>query len=130
MAWRSDKERVQHYGDVLQNESAAPRLERNENGRYLCPRCRRARPSFAFVDVRDLPVEISEGYDFACDACWTAWVRENTPHPNRDDGKVVIRTRSGTIVRPPEKHFRGQPLTKANWLRAHGAPEEIAKRFE
>ena len=75
-----------HLGDEMSEKhrrSKAGAEERGEafreppprgNERTQC-RCGRLVPAFAMVDVRALDAGVTGGQEFACDACWSAWIR-------------------------------------------------------
>lgn len=74
--------RRRHYRD--DSEKFTPRNfvdECEEAGRPVpaavrCPGCQRIVPPFVLVDVRALPPEHTDGQPWACDGCWTRWLRE------------------------------------------------------
>lgn len=80
-----------------------------DNGRLTkvkCPTCGVKRHDFQIVDCSSLPI----AEDWACDACWTSWMREGrnvTGHPQ-----------------PPQS----QAEWSRRWVVAHGAPQEIIDR--
>lgn len=81
-------------------------IETDKNGRYKCPNCGSRRPAAAIVDVRELP--IVEGW--ACDSCWSGWLREG-----RDiDGNGPVADRI---------KWREQ------WAKAHKAPDEVVEKI-
>lgn len=66
-----------------------------------CPNCSRRVPLSVMVDLRGI-AEIEE--QWACDGCWSQWVREG-------------------------REIGGEPLTKRRWCEIVGAPVEVQERF-
>ena len=72
-----DEIRERHERAVQAAEAEGKTLDEpppRENERVRC-RCGRSAPAFAMVDVRGLHAEVTGGQEYACDACWTGWIR-------------------------------------------------------
>lgn len=75
-----------HWGDELKEKHARKKEEARAKGepfaepdpqgneRVPC-RCGRRVPAFAMVDVRSLDASVRGEAEYACDACWTTWIR-------------------------------------------------------
>lgn len=70
------------YGSARIAMAAVDRLEERTRGTQpeaRCPCCGRFTKVFTLIDLRGWPetarAALAGGNDFACDGCWTGWVR-------------------------------------------------------
>lgn len=64
-----------------------------------CPCCGASKLPACLVDVSGLPDELTGGFDYACDGCWTQWI---------ETGETM----------------NGEALTRKRWVAALGASQE------
>lgn len=97
--------RPRTYAEVRQG-----RAENTHNGitKVACE-CGRWVHFYVLVDVRDLPIEVTRGQEWACDGCWKKWMRPDPAH---------------------QRTLNGQPFTELDWLEQHGAPPSAIARQE
>lgn len=99
--------RPQNYADVvsqLPQEEKLPERVDEKKGLLTACECGRYLKAFRIVDTRDLPVEVTMGQKWACDPCWTSWIRHDPKH---------------------QREYRGRPFRELDWLELHGAPSDI-----
>lgn len=63
--------------------------------------CGRFVQAFRIVDVSELPDEVTRGQKWACDVCWTGWLRHDPKH---------------------QRQYQGRPFRMLDWLTLHGVP--------
>lgn len=99
-------------------------LKQAKDGRYICPNCRVHRHPGVFVDVRHLPIT----EDWACDACWTLWMRQQRVI----DGGLPLSTFDFMGDHPNVlllKQLAKEMEWKRRWVISHNAPLEIIAKF-
>lgn len=100
MAWNITQKRVHNYGDGLNGGRALPQKIIENVLNTKCP-CGRWTMAYCIVDTSDLPVEVTNGQSWACDGCWTSWVRHDPQH---------------------QRTYQGRPFRMLDWMELHGAP--------
>lgn len=63
-------------GAELPDDLKLQRFERVPGRVDVVCSCRSIVQTWRMVDVRSLPDNITRGEKFACDGCWTRWIRE------------------------------------------------------
>lgn len=106
------------FNDVAEREQFTPEMQnlgirmRTKDRIDIVCGCGIIVQQWRMVDVGGLPPGLSGGTAFVCDGCWTAWLRAD-----RNQGK------------PFDDNGTPRRLTKREWVRQHGAPVDVVRRF-
>lgn len=100
MSWNTDKKRVHNYADGLNGNIALPQKDIHKIRRTRCE-CGKWVQAFRIVDTSDLPAEVTQGQQWACDNCWISWIRHDPRH---------------------QREHLGRPFRLLDWFELHGAP--------
>lgn len=85
------------------------------NGLVHCPCCGAEAPRFALLDVSMLPVELTQGYQYVCDGCWTRWERDEVVLP---DGTVFDEARMYELMGAPAHVIHDARVARDHYKRA------------
>ena len=106
MSWNSTTGSVHNYADGTSGRPELPQKIISGVARTRCE-CGRWVQAFRIVDTSDLPEEVTRGQKWACDNCWTSWIRHDPRH---------------------QRAYQGRPFRLLDWLELHGAPAAVIAR--
>ena len=109
MPWNNTENTVQNYAHVQGLLTLEDRLPQTIIKGVLKTRCECGRhvQALRIVDTRSLPFEITKGQKWACDGCWTAWIRHDPQY---------------------QRAYQGHPFRILNWLELQDAPPATVTR--